>query len=42
MKPKCELCHQKEATQTAWVNAEDSPIKVGGIYRVCDDCAANV
>lgn len=38
MKPKCELCHKRDATGTIWLEAEESPIGVSGIYRACDPC----
>lgn len=34
----CELCHKNEATGTIWLNPEQSPIKVGGRYQVCEKC----
>lgn len=39
MKPKCEICHKKEAKVNIFIKPEDSPIRVGGTYRVCEDCA---
>lgn len=38
MKPICEICHKKPCIGTKWINADESPIFVGGIYRVCEDC----
>ena len=35
MKPKCEVCHENEATGTKWLTVEESPIRVAGVYRVC-------
>ena len=35
---KCELCHKHEATHTKWFDPDQSPIKVGGRYQVCDTC----
>lgn len=37
MKPKCEICHFKEATGTRWLTAEESPIHVTGVYQVCEN-----
>lgn len=38
MKAICELCHKEEATGTRWLNADESPIHVGGVYRVGQKC----
>ena len=35
MKPTCEICHKEKATSTIWLDADQSPIKVGGRYWVC-------
>jgi len=35
MKPICEVCHKEEATGTIWIDADKSPIYVGGVYQVC-------
>jgi len=36
---KCEVCHKEEVKKTIWLNPDQSPIKVGGRYQVCDLCA---
>jgi len=36
MKTLCEICHKEKATGTKWLEPEQSPIGVGGVYRVCE------
>jgi len=36
MKKPCEICHKEEATGTRWLDPDESPIHVGGIYQVCE------
>lgn len=31
----CEIDHKEEATGTRWLDADESPIRVAGVYRVC-------
>ena len=38
MKPKCEICHKREATRIIWLNPEQAKNGVGGRYRACDVC----
>ena len=35
---QCEVCHKEEATGTIWLNPDQSPIHVGGVYQVGPKC----
>jgi hypothetical protein len=34
----CEICHKEEATGTRYLTSQQSPIGVGGTYRVGPKC----